>query len=443
MSDPARQLLRRLEVFAGGWTTESAEAICAGDGLGADAVRATLTELADEGLLLLRDGRWNWATGRQGAPPADHPVLARHRDYFLALAEEAEAHLSGPAQGPWLERLEAERGNFNRALRWCLERPGEGELGLRLASALARFWWMRGHGQEGQRWLEEVLGRPDGADALRARALQGAGAVAYARSDFAQARSSYEQALTILRRLGDQQSTANLLNLLGMVAREQADYAAARSYHEQALASYRALGRDCDLAGALNNLGVVALLEGLLEQARKFHEEALAVRRNLGDERGIASSLSNLGNVARACGDGQRARALHEESLAIRRRLGDRWGMGASLLSLGALACAAGDDAESHRLLGESRPLLREVGDRLGLCEWLEAAGALAVLEGAKEKAVRLFAAAARGREELRAPLPRGKSASVQAELERLRAALGEQAFTAAWAAGQAEERIV
>src|SRR5436305_1147982 len=96
------------------------------------------------------------------------------------------------------------------------------ELGLRLASALARFWWMRGHGQEGQRWLEAVLGQPTGADALRARALQGAGAVAYARSDFAQARSSYEQALALLQRLGDRQAVADLLNLPRMAAREPA-----------------------------------------------------------------------------------------------------------------------------------------------------------------------------------------------------------------------------
>jgi tetratricopeptide (TPR) repeat protein len=438
MADPTRrELLRRLGVFAGGWTAEAAQFVCPGPGLSAEEVRRGLEELHDQGALVLREQRYAWAGERAEDPPDLPEVCRRHRDYYLALAEQGEPELNGPNQGAWLNRLEAERGNFNRALRWCLGQPGEHEAGLRLASALARFWWMRGHAQEGQRWLGAALGQPDGTDALRARALQGAGAVAYARADFASARASYEEALAVLRRLDDRPAQADLLNQLGTVAREQGDYPAARSFHEQGLALYRALDRSWGVAGCLNNLGVVALLEGEPERARWLHQEALEVRRRQGDERGVASSLGNLGAVARALGELAEAAALHEEALAVRRRLGDRWGIAGSLLHLGALACARGDLAGSRRLLGESLELLREVGDGLGLCEWLEAGAGVAAGEGRAAAAARLWACAERAREALGAPLPRFKRAPRASALSALRAALGEPAFAAAWAEGR------
>src|SRR5262249_37908031 len=96
------------------------------------------------------------ATGEQPA------IGLRHAEHYLALAEEAAAQLRGSAQGAWLERLEEESGNLRAALHWALDRdsgPSEqrAALGLRLASALWRFWHVRGYLSEGQRWLEELL----------------------------------------------------------------------------------------------------------------------------------------------------------------------------------------------------------------------------------------------------------------------------------------------
>ena len=49
---------------------------------------------------------------------------SRHRDFFLALAEEADKELKGPDQGQWLTRLETEHDNLRQALTLCLERRG-------------------------------------------------------------------------------------------------------------------------------------------------------------------------------------------------------------------------------------------------------------------------------------------------------------------------------
>lgn len=435
------KLIPRLTVLAGGWTVEAAESICSGNDLPAGTVRALLSNLAERSVIgiehIAGTLRYHWMVPRPGPEDAELPEeRRRHRDYFLALAEDAERHLTGSDQAAWLEQLEADHANFLQALAWSTAQPVEEEANLRLAGALARFWWMRGHAPEGRRWLEAALQRPGGSRAVRAKALQGAGAVTYAQADYSAARTYYEKALAIRSELDDAKGVAGLLNLLGMVSREQGDLTAAGSLHEQSLQAHRGLGDRWGEAGCLSNLGVIALLTGDPEKARAFHEEGLAVRRGLGDELGVASSLTNLGNVARAQGELSAARECYEQGLAIRRGLGDRWGMAGSLLNLAVVAREQSDFIIARRLLEESLSLFQAVADGLGLCEWLEAAASLAQGEGNHAKSVKLLAVADQQRQHLNAPLPRHKRVGISAELDTLRRTLGDTVFTAIWEEG-------
>jgi predicted ATPase len=154
-------LFRRLSVFAGGFTLDAAEAVCAGEDLERDAVLDLLSHLVDKSLVMAREesgeARYRLLEtirqyGREKLSESGEAELfrERHAGYYLALAEEAEPELSGDRQGEWLQRLEAEHDNFRAALGFSLE-GGDARLGLRLAGVLGGFWYKRGYLREG-RW---------------------------------------------------------------------------------------------------------------------------------------------------------------------------------------------------------------------------------------------------------------------------------------------------
>jgi tetratricopeptide (TPR) repeat protein len=314
----------------------------------------------------------------------------RHRDHFLALAEEAEPKLRGPEQGRWLNTLESEHDNLRAALEWCLDEEDEEEgaqAGLRLSGALWWFWETRGHLSEGRQRCAAALARPGSAAAAqehttaRAEALRGAGGLAYRQGDYASAQALLEEALAIFREIGDKAGIANSLGNLGIVAREQGDYSSARSLLEEALAIFREIGDKAGIANSLGNLGIVAREQGDYSSARSLLEEALAIFREIGDKAGIANSLGNLGIVAREQGDYSSARSLLEASLALQREIGDKTAIANLLNNLGAVAREQGDYSSARSLHEASLALQREIGDKRGMAVSLVNLGPLACKE--------------------------------------------------------------
>ncbi len=199
-----RRLLARLAVFVGGWTLDAAEAVCGCD-------LDTFTTLLDNSLVAAdrerSDSRYRmlevvreYALEQLAATTEEDPLRQRHAQYFLALAEQAEAELSGAEQSVWHQRLELEHENLRAALGW-LRASGQTELELRLASSLGRFWYVRGHLQEGGRRLEQMLAadREGVAPQLRAKALRTASAFAHVQGDQARARVLAEEGLALYR----------------------------------------------------------------------------------------------------------------------------------------------------------------------------------------------------------------------------------------------------
>jgi predicted ATPase/class 3 adenylate cyclase len=449
LSDQERALLRRVSVFAGGWTLEAAEAVCGGVGEWEEGLDL-LTALVEKSLVgfeepggearyrLLETIR-QYAHERLVESAEVEALQDRHQQYYLRLAEAAEPQLTGPDQTRWLARLEADHDNLRAAFDRTTAGNG-GEAALRLAVALWRFWYVRGYSSEGRERLALVLSKAVAVDptASRAKALNGAGALAFLQGDYGAARSLYEESLAIWRALGERQGIAASLGNLGLLAHRQANFAAARTLHEESLAIRRELGSPQGIAASLSSLGLVADSQGDSAAARALHEESLAIRRELGDRLGIAICLNNLGNVAQAEGEYPAARALYEESLAIKRELGDRRGIATSLNNMGNVANEQGEYLAARALFEESLAIRRELGDQLGAAESLEGLGELARATGRPARAIRLWGATSAVRERIGAPLTPEEHADQERLLAAARAALGEEAFAAAWAAGRA-----
>jgi predicted ATPase/class 3 adenylate cyclase len=420
LNEPEKALFRRLSVFCGGWTLESAEQVCAGGLVEEWEVLDLLTSLSDKSLVAAeeREGRTRYRlleTVRQYARDRlldsgeGGSVRARHRDRFLTLAEEIQPRLTGPEQGRWYSVLEEEHDNLRTALTFCVDElegyegeqdPGHEEKGLRLAGALQWFWLTRGHLREGRERLDELLSHPATRRRTKARAfaLNGAGLLAFQLGDAGAARALHEESLSIRRELGDKRGIAGSLNNLGIVARGRGDYETARSLYEEALSINREMGNRAWESYNLANLGIVAQARGDVASARSLQEQSLAIKRELGDRRGIALSLHAIGLSAYEQGEYASARALLRESLGLCHEVGDPWCMAAAFRSLGEALAAIGDWTRAAQLWGVADRLQETVGIR-------------------------------------EAP---GDPVSYEARLAETRAALGDAAFDAAWEEGRA-----
>lgn len=444
LSVQERLLLRRLSVFAGGWTIGAVEAVCADQECPAGDVLDVLTRLVDRSLVVVGDlaqDTWyrlletvrSYAREKLDAAGDAEDVRRRHRDWYLQFAETAEPELQGPALEAWLRRLEAEHDNIRAALEWCKTLEPNPEYGLRLAGAMWHFWEVRGYWTEGREWLEGALKRGAGLNVpARAKALNGAANLAFFQGDFPRASALGSESLDLSRRLGDKRAIASCLNVLGLEACRLEKYDQAARMGEESLALSKEAGDTWGAAGAHLILGLVARGQGDYARAAPLLEEGVAQFRRLGDKWAIALALNDLGLVLREMGEYDRAQALLEEGLALFRELGDRWGIGFSLANLGIVAWNRSEYDQAAGLFNESLSLRMVLGDRRGISTSLTGLATIAAAQGRPEPAAVLFGAAEALRDALGIPPPPFIRDDYDRQVAGVRGALGEGMFSAA-----------
>ncbi|HEY5984838.1 MAG TPA: BTAD domain-containing putative transcriptional regulator [Streptosporangiaceae bacterium] len=452
LDEDERVVFRRLAVFAGGFTLTAAEQVTAGPGIRPERILELLTRLVDKSLLrvdhmdsgaryqLLGTVR-EFALERLAEASEEEATRRAHLRCFADLVEEVAPRIDGGREDPLglereLDRLDAETPNLRVALEFAAE-CGDANAALRIAGPLGRFAYLRGHYHEIREWMDTaVAAGPDSPAALRAKALLGSGRLALLQCDYRPAVRRLEAALRLYRELGDPRGVASALQVLGSVAREQGRYARAMELHTESLSIAEATGDQWAVASAYGYLGFASWLQADFERATKECTVALRMFRELGDVEGIAWSLLSLGTVARYQGAREQAAALLQESRSRAERIGFREGIAWSLEQLGLLAADRGDPAAAA-LLRNSLEIHHDLRDRWRTCSVLEDLAAIALAQGCPQQATHLLGAAEEMRVAIGTVIAPCERAQHTATMTGARAALGSEAFAAAWQQGR------
>lgn len=439
LSEPEKTLARRLSVFSGGWTLEAAEAVCKDEGgrrkdeshpasdssliphasslevhpssfrLHPSDVRDLLTALVEKSLVIEEEmggvSRYRLLeTIRQycrdrlvEAGEAD-AVRARHCEFYLHRAEQAYTPLAA-GDVDWLRRIATDYDNFRSALTWCADRSDAADSGLKIAGALLWYWFGRGEYTEGREHLERALQRgTDAAPLLRARALNGAGAMAHGMGD-------YEHAI---------------------------------DYHSQAIDIFRARDEKREIAFSLAGIGAQQVCLCRFDEAKTTLEEGLTLARELGDRWVMGLLLLNLAEAVWHLGEKSIAEALCAECLLIGRETENVLWTAYAFNGLGATATARGDYNRARELYASALHLFREVGDFRNAAYSLEGFARIAVFEAQYARAARLFGAAETLREKIRSPWTPPDRLEYTPYLERLNEVYNAEALAAEWNQGRA-----
>ena len=389
LSATEKTLLRRLAVFAGGWTLDAAEAVCAGEGLEDWEILDTLGSLVDKSLVVseheggqarfrLLETIRQYARERLGEAGEEAQVGACHRTFYVGLVEQLEQvwrfeqawRVGGEENTDWDQGMVVEQENIRAALAWC-RRNAHGpdgaeaaESGLRLAGALYALWFYWGRFTEGRSRLEEALadGGDRASDGARAKALAGAGLMACMLNDYPAARVSLEESVTLCRRTGDRFNLSLALTLLGMMFTYAGNMDAGRGLLTEALELGRAQGSRALIAFCLLLFGLHSLLVGDDAQAERQLTESIALYRSIRNRHLLGTALVRLGDLRQRQGDPVEAKRAYAESLSYAREGGGILNTARSLHGLAGVWAAQGDVARAARLLAVTGVLFERMG---------------------------------------------------------------------------------
>jgi predicted ATPase/transcriptional regulator with XRE-family HTH domain len=464
LSAAEQQLFRNLAGFPGGCTVAGAEALYVEGAV--DAVQARhapalqtaartvidgLSSLVDKSLLRVQDGP-------DGAPRFS--MLATVQEYALeqlelrgeaqvvraaiarAMLTFAEAQcpcFTGPQRQEALASVDVEAENVRAALAWAVE-TGEPELGLRLAGALEHWFRMRAL-REGVAWVERLLALPGAAAARRARgwALCTAGDCSHLLSEWDAALARFREALELLDPEEDRRQRAIATRGLAYAAAVGGDVELAGPIARDAVAMARELGEDWLIAYALLPLGLSK--NAGAEFGRAYFEEALQYARDAGEPWLLINTLAPLEVIYLGLGDIAAADRVAGEAEAVRKSSGLPLDLPLNAALIGLLRLQLGDRDGARTYICMGLFWSRDAGNPAGISINLVLAAMIALDAGRQRDAGLLHSAAlatAAGHASAERLIANPLTVNLTRGLDGLRAALGDEAYAAAWAEGRA-----
>ncbi|HWZ69960.1 MAG TPA: winged helix-turn-helix domain-containing protein [Casimicrobiaceae bacterium] len=411
LTDVEQAMLRRVSVFAGGWTLATAEDVCSGDGVERSNTIDLLASLADKNLIGIEEHNGatryrmletirQYALDRLREAGEEAQWRNRHFACFLAFADASFEPLRGPQQKQWFDRIESERDNIRAALTWAIEQKLPD--GLRMCPEHFLSWVRRVHTpiREAREMLSRLLDAIPSDRATRDR--------------------------------------ARALSAVGHLAMRQHDYEEAERMLRESLALFRTLDETRGLAYAQTNLALLAVARGQYADAERLLVECAGVARALGDPNLLVVNLGHLAIVVHAQADAEKAASYFEEALSVARDIPNGFLTSSVLTYKGRAECSDGNLELAEVSLAESLTIAGELKDPVVTVWALERFAELAIPKQAPKRAATIWGAAARLREKIGIPIPLNEEADYERGVATTRVALGEDAFDEAWSEGSA-----
>lgn len=396
----AEQILwRRLAVFRGSFSLAAAETVCTGEDdtlpdMPDNDFLEYLSQLVNKSLVVVVPGEGErryrlleplrqYAAEQLEAAGETSRLHTRHRDWYLAWAENHLPRLFGSQQSVTLQKFDLEYANLRAALAW----DQDALAGLGLAAAIAPLWFLTNRFIEGYRWLSEALNRPGTGELTltRSHVLYFAGVLVWFQGDFPLARQYLEASHEIVmqHRHEGRWGIAYTLMMLGQVVRffpdEEQD---ALDYLIQSVEHFRRNGDSWGLVLTLNSLGSVYRQIGDVTAARACFIEARTILQTLSDSWLIALNKMEFFLTAFAERDYATAQALYEENSASFESMGYAWHLAYISLRMGEVYLQKGDYPAAEEHFQQCFDYSRQVGHKIIETSALAGLSLVALLQG-------------------------------------------------------------
>ena len=408
-SDQDKLAWARVSAFSGSFDLEAAEYVAGGSRLDRLDVLGAMHSLVDKSILIreeeggqvrfrLLHALREYGQEKLAASGEQDEVRRRHLHWYERMIERFAREWIGPDQVAWVNRLTSEQANLRTALTSALAESPPGTTALRITRTMSIFWGVRGLAGEARYWMDQALAASTAPSADRVSALRSSAWFALLQGDKAAAQPMLEEAIALAPQYADPYEHAYLEQTRGMAAFFDGDLGLGAEHFQQALTGFqqnRARGGELF---ALFGLGLAHGLGGDHALGLELLEQCVKLSNDLGELFWRSHALWAMAHVEVSVGEVNRAEAVAKDALRLQRRLSNRL---ASAFTLDTLAWTA-------------------------------------EMQGRHERAARLFGAAAAIWDVLRAAPAYYSTFEIghNEHVERVREALGEQAYQEAFDRG-------
>ncbi|HEU0294205.1 MAG TPA: adenylate/guanylate cyclase domain-containing protein [Anaerolineales bacterium] len=395
LSDSEKILFRRLAAFSGGWSLEAAESVCSVEGRGT-AVLDDLARLVDKSLVVKEEvngeARFHmletirqYAEFKMFASEEVDDVKNRHHDWFMPLAEEAEPKLRTGEQLTWLNRLELEHDNLRAALSWSIEQKLT-EQALRIPSALAYFWEIHGHSEEGRNWFKQVLAIDDDAKKKHpfawANAVHGVAALSAYTPQFQSYQPHVKEAVKIFREHGDDFRVGHTLYHLAYFPHFAGELDTAKTKYQESFDAYKKINNRWGMGECLHCIAHIAEQQGKAEEGGELYRQSLDLLKPIGDRWSLFHPVGDTALIALNKGELDTAKMILEESIQAFEELKNREWTSISINRLIEVLYEQGEYEHARKVNQGNLDVQRETNNLDQLSWSIELKGRIELAEG-------------------------------------------------------------